>query len=393
MRTALRRFLIVVVATHGLIHLLGAAKGLGWADVDQLTGPVSSLTGVAWLAAATLVFTAVAMMVLRLRCWWVVTAAAALGSQAVILTSWADAWAGSLANAIMLVAAGYGYAAGWPRSFRSQFRDQATAALSHTSVTGEIIEADLVSLPAPVRRYLRRCGAVGQPRTGGFHASVDGRIRSGPGKPWMRFTGQQVNRFGPDPKRLFLMDATMMGLPVDVFHTFSNHAATMRGRLCSLIPIVDASGQDMTRAETVTLFNDMCIMAPAALVDAPVTWEPVDGHLVRGTFTVGEHKVSADLMFNEDGDLVDFLSRDRLRAGPGGSFTRLPWSTPVGEYATLHGHRVATRGEALWHAPTPEGRFSYLEFHLDDIVYHPRPAEQILVKVHGRGVRESEGRD
>jgi hypothetical protein len=30
----------------------------------------------------------------------------------------------------------------------------------------------------------------------------------------------------------------------------------------------------MSQSETVTLFNDMCIMAPATLVDAPIAWEP-----------------------------------------------------------------------------------------------------------------------
>ena len=36
MRTVVRLVVIVVVLVHGLIHLLGAAKGLGWADVPQL---------------------------------------------------------------------------------------------------------------------------------------------------------------------------------------------------------------------------------------------------------------------------------------------------------------------------------------------------------------------
>ena len=35
MRTVVRWVVAVVVVLHGLIHLLGAAKGLGWADVTQ----------------------------------------------------------------------------------------------------------------------------------------------------------------------------------------------------------------------------------------------------------------------------------------------------------------------------------------------------------------------
>ena len=32
----------------------------------------------------------------------------------------------------------------------------------------------------------------------------------------------------------------------------------------------------MDLAETVTLFNDMCLFAPAALVGAPVRWTEID---------------------------------------------------------------------------------------------------------------------
>jgi hypothetical protein len=34
-----------------------------------------------------------------------------------------------------------------------------------------------------------------------------------------------------------------------------------------LLPIVQQSGKIMDKAETVTLFNDMCLMAPATLID------------------------------------------------------------------------------------------------------------------------------
>jgi len=43
-----------VVVAHGLLHLLGAAKGLGWAEVTQLRQPISTPMGWAWLGAAAL---------------------------------------------------------------------------------------------------------------------------------------------------------------------------------------------------------------------------------------------------------------------------------------------------------------------------------------------------
>jgi hypothetical protein len=91
----------------------------------------------------------------------------------------------------------------------------------------------------------------------------------------------------------------------------------MRVKACSLVPMVNSAGPEMDRAETVTMFNDLCVLAPAALVDAPVRWQEVDGRRVRGVFTNGVQTVTADLLFDDD-DLVDFVSDDRMATTPDG---------------------------------------------------------------------------
>jgi hypothetical protein len=204
-----------------------------------------------------------------------------------------------------------------------------------------------------------------------FFAEVHGRIRSGPDKGWMSFTGRQLNTFGDTPQRLFYMDATMFGLPVTVLHVFDARAATMRGKVLSLVPILDGKGPEMNRGETVTLFNDMVVLAPAALIDAPVRWTEMSATRVRATYTRWGESVTADLVFNQAGDLVDFVSQDRSRASTDGtSFTVLPWNTPISAHTNLHGHRVAVRGSAMWDAPAPEGHFTYIEFSVDDLAYN-----------------------
>gem|GEM_PF-2915233 len=122
MRTRMRWIVAVVVVLHGLIHLLGAAKGLGWADVTQLESPISTAMGVAWLAAAALVVVSGTLLSVPVRWWWVVGAVAALVSQGVILTAWSDAKAGTVANVILLAAVAYGYASQGPRSYRAEYR-------------------------------------------------------------------------------------------------------------------------------------------------------------------------------------------------------------------------------------------------------------------------------
>jgi hypothetical protein len=71
------------------------------------------------------------------------------------------------------------------------------------------------------------------------------------------------------------------------------------------------------------------------------------------------------------GEIVDFVSDDRMAASADGKvFTRQRWSTPISGYRDIGGRRLGTVGEALWHAPEPDGEFAYLEFHVDDIAYN-----------------------
>ena len=397
MRTVVRWFIVVVVMGHGLIHLLGAAKGLGWAEVAALPEPIGPAMGFAWLTAAAAVVATGVLLAVRNRRWWVAGTAGVVISQAVILTSWNDAKTGTVANVLLLAALGYTLASRGPRSYRAEYQRRTAAALheSHPGTGAVVTETDLAHLPGLVAEYVRRSGAVGQPRVRSMHARIHGRIRAGANAPWMTYTGEQVNTYGPTPSRLFWMDATLFGLPVDVLHVFAGPAATMRVKLCSVVPMVNAAGPDMDRAETVTLFNDLCILAPAALIDAPIVWQPLDDNHVRGIFTNGAQTVTADLTFN-DGDLVDFVSDDRMSTSRDGStFTPQRWSTPVHDYRTFGARRIATYGEGRWHTTHPQGQYAYLEYNLDAITCNPRRAptpRQGPMHLNQPGSERGEGR-
>jgi hypothetical protein len=47
----MRWIVAALLAAHGLIHLMGFAKAFGYAELPQLTQPVSHVIAVAWLAA------------------------------------------------------------------------------------------------------------------------------------------------------------------------------------------------------------------------------------------------------------------------------------------------------------------------------------------------------
>jgi hypothetical protein len=374
MNAAIRWAVVALLSVHGLIHLMGVAKGFGWAEVPALTHPIGPATAWLWLAASLLVLATAVTVAIGAPEWrWGLAALAAVVSQAAVLTSWHDARAGTAANLVLVLVAAYGFVSWGPTSQAAQFdRLAATALAAVPSETAVVTEADLDRLPPLVASYVRRSGAVGRPSVHAFRATVHGRIRNGPDAPWMRFTGEQVNTYGATPRRFFHLDATMHGLPVSVLHVYDADGATMRAELLSVLPVVDARGPEMDRSETVTLFNDLAVWAPGALVDAPVEWSAVDEHTVRGAFTAHGQRVTADLVFDDEGDLVDFVSHDRARASAdGSSFSEQTWNTPLTGYADVRGHHVAVRGSARWDAPEPEGPFTYVEMVVDDLVDNP----------------------
>lgn len=373
MTNAVRWVVVGVLSVHGLIHLMGAAKGLGWAEVGALRQPIGALAGGVWLASAALIVAAAAMIALRGPAWWwAVAAVAALVSQAMIVSSWSDAKAGTLPNVVLLLAAVYGFVSVGPPSYSAEWDQRARIAIeSAPRHSGVVTEVELAGLPEPVARYVRRSGAVGQPHVTNFSARISGRIRGGPNDPWMSFTGRQLNTYGDTPQRLFYIDARRSGLPVTVFHVFDESGATMRGKVLSLVPILDAAGPEMNRSETVTLLNDLVVFAPGAIVDAPLRWTDVAGDRVGVTYTRAGQSVSAELVFDAAGDLVDFVSTDRFRSSSDGkSFSLQRWNTPITRYQEVEGRRIAVEGSAMWDAPSPDGHFDYIDFEVDTMAYN-----------------------
>jgi Family of unknown function (DUF6544) len=363
--TALLAALLVV---HALIHVLGVAKAFSPAALPQLTQPVSPLAGSLWLTATLLFLASAALLFAWPRGWWAVAACAVVVSTAAIVPSWTDAKFGMLANMVVITAAGFGLVAQGPASLRAGYERDVDRALSRPAASEPVIESDLVRLPIPVQQYLRRAGVVGLPRVRNFRARMHGRIRNGTDGRWMPLAAEQYNVVDPSA-RFFFIDASMFALPVQVYHRFEGRSATMRVRAAGLVPVGDVSGNEMNQAETVTLFNDMCVMAPATLIDPAIAWEPVNARTARASFTRGGLTIRAELWFNAAGELTNFWSDDRYQVAPdGGGLRRLRWSTPLGRHQAFGPVRLASHGEARWHER--EGDYAYIELTIDDVQYN-----------------------
>lgn len=357
----LRYALLFLLLVHGAIHLMGFAKAFGFGQVPQLTKAISKPLGWCWLLAALLLLATALLFALRKETWWLPGLAGVLLSQVLIITTWSDARYGTIANVLLLLALVLAIGS-W--RFEHGFRRDVGAAIASRPASNSLVtESDLAHLPAPVRNYLRYAGVVGRPQVRNYSIRFKGSMRSRK-QDWFEFGSEQYN-FCEQPTRFFFMKAKMKGVTVPGYHAYRNGKASMQIRAFGLIPVANQQGPQLDKAETVTIFNDLCLFAPAALIDTAIRWQEIDAHAARARFTVGTVTISADLIFNDKGELINFISDDRYEVNEG-KFHR--FSTPVSNYRDFGGYRLPAYGEAVWHYP--DGLFTYGKFQVQEIRYN-----------------------
>jgi hypothetical protein len=230
---------------------------------------------------------------------------------------------------------------------------------SNTLVT----ENDLAEIPLPVQNYLRYVGVVGKPKVRNVKIVFEGEMRDR-GQDWFKFTSEQYSFFD-DPARLFFMKAKVKGLATSGYHDYKMGNARMQVKVLSLFPVVDIDKPELFKTETVTFFNDLCLFAPAALIDDRIIWQTIDSQSVKATFTNNDTSISAVLYFNEKGQLINFVSEDRISVD---EMKTYPFSTPASNYQNVNGFNLTTYGEAVWHYP--DGPFVYGKFNLKSVAYN-----------------------
>ena len=256
----------------------------------------------------------------------------------------------------------------YSQHMKKTFKNETLIGLERTSkLPAEIIhESDLEHLPSIVQKYLRYVGVVGKEKVYNMRVVLEGGIRSNPEDDWMKFRSEQYNFFD-EPTRVFYFKASKLGLPAYGLHFYKNEKATFVVKLFGLFKLVDAKGEKLNQAETVTLFNDMCLMAPATLISKNIQWTEIDVLTVDAQFTNENITISARLYFNEKGELINFVSNDRFETN-GKEYHNYPWLTPVKKYQKIGGYNLCSEVSADYQRT--DTTFSYGNFKIKDIKYN-----------------------
>lgn len=346
---------------HGIIHLLGFIKAFRLAHVSQLTCEISKSAGVIWMMVALGLISSTILYIPMYNLWFVLAFFSTLISQTLIIGTWRDAKFGTIANAIILFIAITHFGEWKTKNIYQKDILELQSSVSH--VASEVVtEQDLVPLPEIVQNYLRYVGVVGKPKAINASIELEGEMRQKEGD-WFQFNSEQYN-FYQVPARLFLMTASIKGLPTIGYHSYKKNKAKMVVKLFSLFPAVRQQGKKLFQAETVTILNDMCLLVPASLIDPRIEWEVLDDYSVKAIFTNSGVTISAVLLFNEQHQLVNFISEDRYAMTSEG-LKKYIFSTPIKGYRSISGYNLFSHAEAIWNYT--DGEFVYGKFRLKSI--------------------------
>jgi hypothetical protein len=206
----------------------------------------------------------------------------------------------------------------------------------------------VAGLPEAARRYLVHAIAAGAPLVAAVRLRMHGEIRL---KEWLPFTAEQVIH----RERGMIWQATVRrgGIAIRGYDRLLDGAGVMRWRLFGMVPVMVASGADVTRSAAGRVAAES-VWLPSLLCDDAVSWAARGPSHARATLPVQGEMLEIELTVGAGGRL-EAVRLPRWGNPDGGVFRWVDFGGIVEEEGTFGGYTIPTRLRVGWHFH--EGRF------------------------------------
>lgn len=346
----------LLVAIHGLIHLIGASEKFA----KEQAGKVG-IVRVVW-AIVAIVFVLLAYIMLVASYWWYLGFSVVLFSQALIIMWWQKAKWGTILNVIVLSASVINFSA-W--HFDREARNDATRMLLRANTQSKSVSlADLQQVPPVVRKWLVRSGMVGKSVINTVRLLQTGNLRTKPDAAWMPMTAEQYFTVD-EPAFIWLAN-----IDAGLFHIGGNDQyihtnGHMEIYAAHIIPVASSAGPETDQGTRLRYLAEIQWF-PTAALSPQISWAQTgpltadaemncNGTYVKGTFT-----------FNEAGDIVSFEANRYMELS--GKYSLQKWYVPVEAYSIFEGIRVPSKGRAIWQLSS--GDFNWFNWEIKEINYN-----------------------
>ena len=200
---------------------------------------------------------------------------------------------------------------------------------------------EIAHLPETAQRYLKRAIAPGTRLASAVHIRMHGEIKL---RWWLPFTAEEVINW--DHGFIWAASARVCGLVIRGSDRLWDGEGAMRWKLAGILPMVTASGPNITRSAIGRLQAES-LWLPSVLCSKNVTWTASDLLHAQARFTYLNVTRNLELRVDHDGRVkAAKLSR---WANPGGDYRYLDFGLVSEEERCFQGYTIPSRIRAGWY--------------------------------------------
>jgi hypothetical protein len=224
--------------------------------------------------------------------------------------------------------------------------------------------ADFTHVPASAQRYLAHAISPGTPLANAVRLRMHGAIRLG---RWWPFKAEQVIVRGRG--MIWRASVKMHGMPIRGSDRLVDGVGAMQWKLWGVLPIVRASGPDITRSAAGRAAAES-VWLPSLFCGDGIAWSGADDPAVaRAVVLLAGAATTLDLAL-DDGHLRS-VSLSRWGNPDGGPFREVAFGAIVDQEASFGGYTIPARLRVGWHFGTNrfDGEGKFFQVTVDEAVY------------------------
>lgn len=354
----------LLLSIHGLIHVMGFVSAFFSTSIEKQVLGISKPIGSIWLITFIL-FAVSAIQFLGKKKWFYIAFIAVLISQILIIITWNDSKFGTVANVIIFLVSMSAFGS---CRFQKMVEHETNDLLEKIAPKKSklIVKSDIDHLPFIVQRWLLNSGIIDIERIISVRLKQSGKMKTSPKSKWLSFNAEQYFDVS-DPS--FIWSAQVDYLAVTSLlgrDKFLDGKGDMLIKIAGLIPIVNVAQNERINSASMLRYMAEMVWFPSAALSDYITWEAIDEHKAKATFTYNEKSVSGVFEFSEDGNIVSFEAQRFYNSN--NQNTLETWFILTEGHQDFEGFRIPTKCKVIW--KLKEGDFHWLNFSISDVTYN-----------------------
>lgn len=225
--------------------------------------------------------------------------------------------------------------------------DEIWRTLEEAGKPGEPFDEEMVAgLPDPARRYFLHAIKPGTPLASTLHWRYSAFMKPGKGMPWMALTADQIIV----KERGFVWKARAWKGPLvlTVSDRYLDGAGRMRISLFGLVPIINATGPDLSKSAMGRLLVESVEIPSSLLPGRNVSIEAVDDSRFTAVASLHGEKTPITVTVDQDGRVKEMVMPRWGDLTDDGSFRYIPYGVTAEEERTFGGYTIASKIRVGW---------------------------------------------